>query len=549
MTKPLILFFLVIAFRTAVAQTIVKDCEMAQSLPQTVDYCSGNDQYNNQNPQKSTWFQFTATAVDVNISVSGAGSGGTLINPQIKLYSDCSGTELVGNNLSGNNVTSLYKGGLVIGNTYYIEITGENDGTGTYKLCLNNYNPVIKPGQDCATASFLCSTAAISQQNVVGAGQNNDEAKGTCLSVSLFIPGILLAQNTFPSSGNAGIGTTSPQAPLDITVSATVGTSNIPFQNFTTSGAGIGAQFFISSKTSTSSQFFINFPNPSSGTGNWLGYRFGSATNKWYFGDDGTHAYFQTIHDMRFGTNAGSDPSTSNTPAMVISTSQTVGIGTTTPLSTLQVNGTMITSGTSANFATGTPATLPNNLANTGQMLIGWNRNTGSGETDFIGNQGTGTTGGFAFYNHNNSNTETQLMWIQGNGNVAIGTTDTKGYKLAVNGNVVANSVTVKPNANWPDFVFSKKYRLTPLMAVANYIAQYHHLPEMPDASKVQESGINVGEMNRLLLKKVEELTLYMIEKDKQISQEHSLIENQQSEINELKRQVSSLSLEIGHHK
>jgi len=71
----------------------------------------------------------------------------------------------------------------------------------------------------------------------------------------------------------------------------------------------------------------------------------------------------------------------------------------------------------------------------------------------------------------------------------------------------------------------------------------------MPDASKVQESGINVGEMNRLLLKKVEELTLYMIEKDKQISQEHSLIENQQSEINELKRQVSSLSLEIGHHK
>lgn len=68
------------------------------------------------------------------------------------------GTELVGTGISENNVTSFYKGGLIIGNTYYIAVSGENQRTGTFQLCLNNYNPVLKTGQDCATASYLCST-------------------------------------------------------------------------------------------------------------------------------------------------------------------------------------------------------------------------------------------------------------------------------------------------------------------------------------------------------------------------------------------------------
>ena len=182
MTRYLILFFFIISIKASIAQTIVDDCNRAQPLTQTVDYCSANEQYNNQNAAKSAWFRFTATAVDMNISISGAGAGGNLVSPQINLYSDCSGTELVGTGLTDHNITSLYKGGLIIGNTYYIEITGENNNTGTFKLCLNNYNPTIKAGQDCATASLLCSTSAISQQNVVGAGLNNDEAKGTCLS-------------------------------------------------------------------------------------------------------------------------------------------------------------------------------------------------------------------------------------------------------------------------------------------------------------------------------------------------------------------------------
>lgn len=158
------------------------DCNNAILIAQTTSYCSGNTEFSNVNTEKTSWFKFIAAASDLNINVSGQGSGGTLISPVIKIYSDCHGTELVGTGISENNVTSLYKGGLIIGDTYYIAVSGENQRTGTFQLCLNNYNPVLKAGQDCATASNLCSTQTISQQNVSGAGTNNNEAAGTCLN-------------------------------------------------------------------------------------------------------------------------------------------------------------------------------------------------------------------------------------------------------------------------------------------------------------------------------------------------------------------------------
>jgi gliding motility-associated-like protein len=182
MPRYLTLFFVFGLLQRLCAQAINADCRLAEPISQTVDFCSADGHYNNQNEIKSTWLKFTATAFDVNISVSGAGNGGTLIAPKIALFSDCSGTELVGTGLTANNITSLYKGGLIIGKTYYINITGDNDAMGTFKVCLNNYNPVVAPGQDCSTASFLCSMSTISQQNVSGAGLNNDEAAGTCLS-------------------------------------------------------------------------------------------------------------------------------------------------------------------------------------------------------------------------------------------------------------------------------------------------------------------------------------------------------------------------------
>ncbi|MGY3214780.1 hypothetical protein [Mucilaginibacter sp. HD30] len=129
------------------------------------------------------------------------------------------------------------------------------------------------------------------------------------------------------------------------------------------------------------------------------------------------------------------------------------------------------------------------------------------------------------------------VLTFQG-GNVGIGTTEPQGYKLAVNGSAIATSMKVKPNGSWPDFVFLKEYNLPTLTEVKTYIDKNQHLPDMPSADEVHTNGLDLGEMNRLLLKKVEEMTLYLIQKDEKDNQ-------QQKEIDELKQIVSSLQSKI----
>ncbi len=72
---------------------------------------------------------------------------------------------------------------------------------------------------------------------------------------------------------------------------------------------------------------------------------------------------------------------------------------------------------------------------------------------------------------------------------------------------------------DWSDFVFDDGYRLMPLGEVERYIDANRHLPDIPSAQEVEEEGVDVGEMNKLLLQKVEELTLYIIDLQKQIDE------------------------------
>ncbi|HVI44350.1 MAG TPA: hypothetical protein VM802_05755 [Chitinophaga sp.] len=116
-------------------------------------------------------------------------------------------------------------------------------------------------------------------------------------------------------------------------------------------------------------------------------------------------------------------------------------------------------------------------------------------------------------------------------GNVSIGTPDSKGYKLAVNGNAIFARVRVKSPANWPDYVFDKQYSLLPLSALEKYITVHNHLPEIPSADEVHKEGIELFEMNQKLLQKVEELTLHMIELNKRLDSQEKLIAAQQQQI------------------
>lgn len=110
-------------------------------------------------------------------------------------------------------------------------------------------------------------------------------------------------------------------------------------------------------------------------------------------------------------------------------------------------------------------------------------------------------------------------MRIDKDGNVTIGTTTIPaGYKMAVAGNMIAEKVKVrKQSSGWPDYVFSPTYKLPGLEEVEKFTKENSHLPEIPSAKEIEKEGQELGEMNRLLLKKVEELTLYMIEQNKEI--------------------------------
>lgn len=105
------------------------------------------------------------------------------------------------------------------------------------------------------------------------------------------------------------------------------------------------------------------------------------------------------------------------------------------------------------------------------------------------------------------------------NSYIGIGTTSftdgTDVFKLSVAGNIRANRVKVY--TTWADFVFEKNYNLPTLEEVEKHIAEKGHLKDIPSAKEVEAKGIELGEMNKLLLQKVEELTLYVIALNKEL--------------------------------
>jgi hypothetical protein len=105
---------------------------------------------------------------------------------------------------------------------------------------------------------------------------------------------------------------------------------------------------------------------------------------------------------------------------------------------------------------------------------------------------------------------------MDGNGNVGIGTTNPT-QKLTVKGTVYSTEVKVDLSAGAPDYVFEPTYDLKPLAEIETYIKENKHLPEVPSAKEMEANGLQLGEMNMLLLKKVEELTLHLIEQEAQI--------------------------------
>jgi hypothetical protein len=105
-------------------------------------------------------------------------------------------------------------------------------------------------------------------------------------------------------------------------------------------------------------------------------------------------------------------------------------------------------------------------------------------------------------------------------GNMALGGHSTAvGYRLSIHGKAIATEFTSMPYADWPDYVFNKSYRLMPLAEVKKYIEENKHLPNIPAAAEIEKNGIQLGDMSKRLMEKVEELTLYVLQLQEQIDE------------------------------
>lgn len=125
------------------------------------------------------------------------------------------------------------------------------------------------------------------------------------------------------------------------------------------------------------------------------------------------------------------------------------------------------------------------------------------------------------------------------NNNLRIGTLAASGayssYKLSVDGDMIAKRCVIQVGS-WADYVFAPGYDLPSLKDVETFIEQHQHLPGVPSEADVKENGVEMGDMNKVLLQKVEELTLYMI----QLKKETEMLQQQNRAISKELEQLKN---------
>ncbi|MBX7142541.1 MAG: hypothetical protein K1X63_15815 [Chitinophagales bacterium] len=227
-----------------------------------------------------------------------------------------------------------------------------------------------------------------------------------------------------------------------------------------------------------------------------------------FFSASAAKAYIQsTGNDFRLGT-VGTNTSgkvqitAGSSTAMTINSSGNVGIGTTSPAGKLHLKGNnevLRIEGTDAfiQFYSGTTAKAF--IWRTGNDF-----KLGTSTGNSTGRMILGTAGGG------------DQLWLLADGRVSIGTSAAAtGYKLSVDGKVMCEELRVEMSP-WADYVFHEDYKLRPLTEVESFIQANKHLPGVPSAAEIESAGLDVGQMQATMMEKIEELTLYVIDLQKQ---------------------------------
>jgi hypothetical protein len=201
------------------------------------------------------------------------------------------------------------------------------------------------------------------------------------------------------------------------------------------------------------------------------------------------------------------------------------------------------------NSAIGNFALYTNTIGNNNTAIgdsAGVYNNTGSGNV-FIGNAAGYTEASSNKLYISNSPLNTIIYGDISTGQLLFGNKNPTGYTfkgkrtLNVIGGVLTDSVRVALSSTWADYVFDNNYKLRTLNELDNYIKTNKHLPNIPTTSDVAANGIDLGDMNKNLLEKIEELTLYIIQQQKQIDTQQAQVVLQRKAYDELRQEVEDL--------
>lgn len=132
------------------------------------------------------------------------------------------------------------------------------------------------------------------------------------------------------------------------------------------------------------------------------------------------------------------------------------------------------------------------------------------------------------------NNGTTPIFHLGTDGRLAIRNNSMETFRIESNGMVRARKVKVD-SETWPDYVFEKDYKLLPLDELEIFLIQNKHLPSVPSEQQIKEEGIDLGEMNVKMMEKIEELTLYLIEQNKELEKQGKELEELKAEIERLK--------------